>query len=126
MGNKGRLYLAEPPLFQNSPPDCFEIHPLSERLRLFRFSLKAVKSDQRRCLWTLPKALPLESGRERSPLHPEYCAVNYNVRQNYSRNRLCKVNAAVMLTDLIKVHLSPVFVNIYCNDHKLISVYSCI
>ena len=52
MGNKGRLYLAEPPLFQNSPLDCFEIHPLSERLRLFRFSLKAVKSDQRRCLWT--------------------------------------------------------------------------
>ena len=64
MGNKGRLYLAEP--------------PLSERLRLFRFSLKAMKSDQRRCLWTLSKALPLKSGREHSPLHPVFFWIHGN------------------------------------------------
>ncbi len=29
--HKGRLSLAEPPLFQNSPLGCFEIHPLAER-----------------------------------------------------------------------------------------------
>jgi hypothetical protein len=34
-----------------------------------------------------PEALPLDSGREHSPLHPEYCAVNYNVSQLYYRIR---------------------------------------
>ena len=53
MGNKGRLYLAEPPLFQNSPLDCFEIHPLAERLRFISPLFKAMSGDQGRRLWTL-------------------------------------------------------------------------
>ena len=42
-------------LFKNSPPDCFFIHPLRCAFVLFRCSLKTWNSDQRLCLWTLPK-----------------------------------------------------------------------
>ena len=49
---KGQPSLAGLPLFQNSPPDCFEIHPLRSALR---------KGEFRRCGGDRGAALDLQA-----------------------------------------------------------------